>query len=64
MRVKLKGINRVKKRLADGAIKIHHYAWKGGPPLRGKPGSPEFHASYNEAVASRRLPRKASCSQF
>jgi hypothetical protein len=25
-------------------------AWKGGPPLQGSPGSPEFVASYNAAV--------------
>ena len=51
MRVKLRGINRVTKRLADGSVVTYWYAWKGGPPLRGKPGSLEFIASYNEAVA-------------
>ena len=30
--------------------------WKGGPPLRGEPGSPEFVASYNEAVAAKVTP--------
>jgi integrase len=53
MRVRLKGINSVRKRLADGTIKIFWYAWKSGPPLRGEPGSPEFHASYNAAIATR-----------
>jgi integrase len=53
MRVVLKGINRVRKRLAGGTTKTYHYAWKGGPPLRGEPGSPEFFASYNEAVAQK-----------
>src|ERR1051325_10505064 len=56
MRVPLKGINRVAKRLADGRTEVYYYAWKGGPRLRGKYGSPEFHASYNEAVA-RKLAR-------
>lgn len=28
------------------------YAWRGGPPLPGQPGTPEFIAAYNEAVAS------------
>jgi integrase len=51
MRVKLKGINSIRKRLADGTYRTYWYAWKSGPPLRGEPGSPEFHASYNEAVA-------------
>ena len=56
MRVRLKGINRVRKKLADGSVKEFYYAWKSGPPLRGKPGSPEFVASYNEAVAKKVLP--------
>ena len=38
MRVRLKGINSKRKRLADGSLKIYYYAWKGGPPLRGEPG--------------------------
>jgi integrase len=56
MRVRLRGINKITKRLADGRAVTYYYAWKGGPPLRGKPGSPEFHASYNEAVARRTAP--------
>jgi integrase len=53
MRVRLRGINRRSKRLADGTIKTYYWAWKGGPPLRGEPGTPEFVASYNEAVAQK-----------
>ena len=53
MRIRLKGINPVKKKLADGTERTYWYAWKGGPRLRGEPGSPEFIASYNEAVARR-----------
>ena len=37
MRVRLKGVNSIR------------YAWKGGPPLVGEPGSPEFVESYWEA---------------
>jgi integrase len=51
MRVRLKGINSITKTLADGRVVTYYYAWKGGPPLRGRPGSPEFIASYNEAAA-------------
>src|SRR5215468_10280451 len=51
MRIRLKGINSIRKRLADGTRKTYWYAWKGGPSLRGEPGTPEFIASYNEAVA-------------
>src|SRR5262245_57478567 len=56
MRVRLKGINSVTKRLADGRTVTYWYAWKGGPALRGQPGSPEFVASYNEAVAQKVRP--------
>lgn len=52
MRVRLKGLNKVEKRLADGTLKTYHYAWKGGPRVLGTPGSPEFIANYNAAVAS------------
>jgi integrase len=53
MRVQLKGINSVTKRLAAGRTVTYWYAWKGGPPLRGEIGTPEFIASYNEAIAQR-----------
>ena len=61
MRIELKGINSVKKRLADGSVKTFYYAWKGGPPLRGEPGTPEFIASYNEAIAKRSRRPPACC---
>jgi integrase len=50
MRVRLKGINSYTTKLADGTTQTYWYAWKGGPRLKGKPGTPEFIASYNEAV--------------
>jgi hypothetical protein len=53
MRIRLRGVNSRRKRLADGTIKTYYWAWKGGPPLRGKPGSPEFVADYNAAVAKK-----------
>jgi hypothetical protein len=56
MRVRLRGINSKRKKLADGSFKTYYWAWKGGPPLRGEPGSPEFIASYNEAVAQKVAP--------
>jgi hypothetical protein len=56
MRVRLKGINRITKKLADGSERTYYYAWKGGPSLRGELGTPEFIASYNEAVASKVTP--------
>ena len=60
MRVRLKGINSVRKRLADGTWKTYRYAWKGGPPLCGEPGTPDFHATYNEAVARKVAPPRGT----
>lgn len=54
MRVKLKGINSVRKRLADGSVQTYWYAWKGGPRIDGELGTPEFMASYNAAVSQKR----------
>jgi integrase len=51
VKVDLKGIA---KATAKG--RTYYYAWRGGPRLRGEPGSPEFMASYNEAIESRRTP--------
>lgn len=63
MRTRLKGINRVTKRLSDGSKVTYFYAWKGGPRLEGKPGSPEFVASYHEAH-QRRTPDRPGTLLF
>ena len=49
--VQLRGVAKV---TAKG--KTYYYAWRGGPRLRGEPGSPEFIASYNEAHENHRAP--------
>lgn len=54
MRIRLKGLNRIRKKLADGTSITYYYAWKGGPRLDGNPGTPEFISSYNTAVAERK----------
>ena len=54
--VRLKGLNRNTKKLADGSTVTYWYAWKGGPRLPGKPGSAAFVAAYNAAVADRKTP--------
>lgn len=59
MRVKLKGINRVTARLADGRQVTYWYAWRGGPRLTGKPGDPEFVKSYHDAIAQQRESKRA-----
>ena len=49
--VDLKGLHHVR---AKG--RSYWYAWRGGPRLKSEPGTPEFIASYNEAVAQHRAP--------
>ncbi|KQM21698.1 integrase [Sphingomonas sp. Leaf24] len=53
MRVKMKGLKKVRKRLASGHVEIYYYAWAGGPRVEGKFGTPAFLASYNSAVATK-----------
>jgi hypothetical protein len=55
-RVRLRGVNSVTKRLADGTRRTYWYAWKGGPALPGKPGAPEFVAAYNAAIERKVAP--------
>ena len=56
MRVRLKGINPVKRRLASGEVVTYYYLGKGGPRIRGLLGTPEFMASYNEQAAAMHKP--------
>ena len=60
VRVRLKGVNHATKRLANGTLRTYWYAWRGGPPLHGEPGSPEFVASYNQAVATKTAPPRGT----
>jgi integrase len=57
VRVVLKGIHKVKARLATGEVKTYYYAWRGGPQIQAKPGIPEFVREFNDAHASIRQPR-------
>ncbi|MDR6664271.1 hypothetical protein [Rhizobium sp. 1399] len=52
-----KGVNLVRKKLADGTRVTYYYAFKGGPRLPGKPGDPEFDRAYDEAVLAKVKPR-------
>jgi integrase len=54
IKVNLKGVHTVKSK-----GKVYYYAWRGGPALRGERGSPEFIASFNEAIEGRRTPDAA-----
>ena len=51
VQIELKGIHTVKVK-----GRVYYYAWRGGPSLRGEPGTHEFMASYNEAIADRQAP--------
>ena len=57
IRLKELGIKGIAKVQSKGHV--YWYAWRGGPPLRGEPGTPEFIASYNEAIETRRAPDKS-----
>jgi integrase len=58
VRIRLKGVNCATKILADGTKRTYWYAWRGGPQLRGEPGTPEFVASYNEVSARKVVPAR------
>lgn len=49
MRAKIRGVNTVHKRLADGSLRLYYYHRDTGTRLHGKPGSSEFIASYARA---------------
>jgi hypothetical protein len=40
--VALKGIHKVKRKLADGSVRVHYYAWRGGPRMMSKPHTEAF----------------------
>lgn len=46
MLVAIKGIHKVKRRLADGSVRVHYYAWRGGPRMSAKPGTEAFALEY------------------
>lgn len=56
-----KGVHRVRRRLASGAVRFHFYAWRGGPKFwegdEAHPTDPRFSVAFAEAVA---LPRPAA----
>lgn len=60
MRVKLKGVAKVKKPLADGTVRLYYYAWRGGPLLRApdggplQPNDPRFIVAYTEARTNKK----------
>lgn len=51
--IELKRLYHVKAKGRD-----YYYAWRGGPAVKGEPGTPEFVAAYNDAVEGFQAPDK------
>ncbi|MDO5648110.1 tyrosine-type recombinase/integrase [Paracoccus sp. (in: a-proteobacteria)] len=49
VKAKIKGVNTVRKRLANGSVRVYHYHRATGAALPGRPGDPEFIAAFAEA---------------
>lgn len=57
-RLDLSGVHRVRRKLADGTVREHHYAWRGGPKFWSSDsdiakGSPEYLAALADAAPRR-----------
>lgn len=49
----MRGVNTIRKRLADGTKATYYYHRATGKKLQGEPGSPAFHASFAAAEGNR-----------
>jgi len=56
VRIHLKGVHSVHKKLANGEVKVYHYAWRGGARIPAEPDTPDFIRLYTEACAKRKMP--------
>ena len=59
MKVRLRHVNQVRKRLANGTVKFFYYHRLTGKPIEGEPGTLEFQTSY-ERPANAGVSRKNS----
>lgn len=53
MRIKLVGVHKVKRKLADGSPVTYYYAWRGGPRIHAKPNSRAFGIEYHRLTRAR-----------
>lgn len=60
VRVNLRGVHKVRRKLADGSERVHYYAWRGGPKIEAEPGTPDFVRLYTDAHKGRRRPSARS----
>jgi integrase len=58
VRVLLKGVHKVRRRLADGTEATYYYAWRGGPRIDAEPGTEAFALAYAAEKKKRSAPAK------
>lgn len=46
VQIKLMGIHKVRKKLADGSVRLYYYAWRGGPRIDAEPHTDAFVSEY------------------
>lgn len=56
METKLVGIHSVKKTLKSGVVVTYHYAWRGGPSMKAKPGTNAFVQEFARLTKDRQPP--------
>jgi integrase len=54
----LKGLHSVKRKLANGSVREHHYAWRGGPAMKEKYGTVAFIREFERLTAERLLKKE------
>ena len=59
MRVRMRGVNTVRKRLSGGTRATYYYHRATGRRLAGEPNSPEFLVSFAEAERAYTQPKRA-----
>lgn len=52
MLIRIKGVHKVKRRQADGSVKVHYYAWRGGPRMQSNPHTEAFSREHARLVES------------
>lgn len=52
----MKGLHKVTRKLADGSVRAHYYAWRGGPKIGAAPGTADFVAEFQRLTAGRDAP--------
>lgn len=53
MDAKLVGLHTVKAKRKDGSVSVYYYAWRGGPPMKSKPGTKAFLHEFSRLTKDR-----------